>query len=113
VPPLHGAPLFKSIDEFYRTVMAEIKLLGEGSDRRTGISRQTLYRKEKLVLPGLDPLRTGDFFAEVQEFADTPAEFRKLAIAGCRNIPVKYFRLRIVFSRRHPEKSSGMHRITI
>lgn len=105
VPPLHDAAFFKAIDEFYSTVMAKVELPGEGGDRGAGASRKAFYREEELVLVRLDALGTGGILAEVLEFPDAAAEFRKLTVTGFGNMSVDYFRIWIVFSGTHQEGS--------
>src|ERR1700746_479384 len=73
--PANQAAVLQAVNQFYRTVMLNLKLFSQfrnsGSHRR----RQPFQSEEQLVLAGLQVGVTDHFFAETQIAADLMAKF--------------------------------------
>jgi len=72
----------ETIDEPDRTVVFDVKTLGEAADGRRQLRRQPFQRQQQLMLARVEPGRTRRAFAERQKAADLIAEFGQRLIVG-------------------------------
>ena len=86
VPAFHCPAFHQTIHEFSSAVMAKAKPVGKRLNSRTNSLRQSLDRKQKLMLLGFNALGSGRFLAEAKELTDATPEFRKLPVARNRDI---------------------------
>jgi hypothetical protein len=82
VPP-HQACGRKTVDEFDRTVMPDLKPLGELADPGTRAFGQTFQSQHELMLLRFEACITGRLLAEVEKAAQLITDFRQGFIVGC------------------------------
>jgi hypothetical protein len=112
-PAFHCPMFYQAIHKLYSAVMAKAKPVGKSRDGRTSTPRQSLDRKQKLMLLRFDALRSGGFFAEVQELTDAIPEFGELAVTRNRDILAVHFRANILAAESHLNDPLHLNRITI
>ena len=67
----YRACLLQAVYQFHRAVMLNEQSRGEFPDRRFGVVRKTMYRKQQLMLPGLKAMLFRRGFAEMKEVPDS------------------------------------------
>jgi hypothetical protein len=112
-PAFHCPMFHQAIHKLYSAVMAKAKSMGKSRDGRTSTPRQSLDRKQKLMLLRFDALRSGGFFAEVQKLTDAIPEFGEPAVTRNRDILAVRFRANILAAESHLNDPFYFNRITI
>ena len=101
VPAFHCPVFHETIHEFYSAVMMKAKPVGKRRDGRANSFRQSLDRKQKLMLLGFDALESGCFLAEAKKLTDATPKFRELPVARNRDVLAVCFPANILAAQSH------------
>jgi hypothetical protein len=92
--------------------MSKVKPVGKRRDSRTNSFRQSLDRKQKLMLLGFNAFGSRCFLAEAKELADATPELRELPVARNRDILAVPIQANVLAAESHLN-NLPLNRITI